>query len=68
MAICFDVETTSHFFPQSPLFNVERRTLLNILNETDSAVLDRSESFLNCVLLYGNESFKDERDKLAKIR
>ena len=53
------------------MFNIERCTLLNIINETDSAILDISESFLTRVLLYGlygNESFKVERDKLARMR
>ena len=60
MDICFDIETISHFFLQSPLFSVERWTLLNIINETDSVILHKSESFLTCVLLYDNEYFIGE--------
>ena len=56
----FDIETTGHYFLHCPLFHVERSTLLNNINEIDSTILNKSESVVICILLYGDESFKDE--------
>ena len=55
-----DIETTSHYFLHCSLFPAERSTLLNNVNEIDSTVFNKSESVVTCILLYGNESFKDE--------
>ena len=56
----FDIETTGHYFLHCPLFHVERPTLLNNINEIDSTVLNKSESVVILILVYGDESFKDE--------
>ena len=55
-----DIETTSHYFLHSPLFYAEQSTLLNNINEIDSTILNKSESVVTCILLHGDESFKDE--------
>ena len=54
-----DIETTSHYFVHCPLFHGERSTLLNNTNEIDSTIFN-SESIVTCILLYGDESFKDK--------
>ena len=56
----FAVETTSHYFLHCPLFHAERSTLLNNINEIDSTIFNKSDSVVTRILLYGNESFKDE--------
>ena len=55
-----DIETTSHYFLHCPLFHAERSSLLNNIKEIDSAIFNRSDSVVTRILLYGNESFKDE--------
>ena len=55
-----DVETTSHYFLHCPLFHAEQSTLLNNITETDSTIFNKSESVMTHILLYGDESFKDE--------
>ena len=55
-----DIETTSHYFLHCPLFHAERSTLLNNINENDSTIFNKSDSVVTCILLYGNESFKDK--------
>ena len=62
-ALCccgLDIETTSHYFLHCLLFHAERSTLLNNINEIDSAILNKSESVVIRILLYGDESFKDK--------
>ena len=54
-----DIETTSHYFLGCPLFHAELSTLLNNINEIDSTILNKSESVVARILLYGDESFKD---------
>ena len=55
-----DIETTSHYFLHCPLFHAEQSTLLNNITETDSTIFNKSESVVTHILLYGDESFKDE--------
>ena len=55
-----DTETTSHYFLHSLLFHAERCTLLNNINEIDSVIFNKSDSVVTRIMLYGNESFKDE--------
>ena len=54
------IETTSHYFLHCSIFHAGRTTLLNNINEIDSTVLNKSESVVTCILLYGDKSFKDE--------
>ena len=44
----------------SPLFHAERSTLLNNITEIDSTTFYKCESVVTRILLYDNESFKDE--------
>ena len=55
-----DIETTTHYFFHCLLLHADRSTLLNNIKETDSTILNKSESVVTCTLLYGNETFKDE--------
>ena len=55
-----DIETTSHYFLHCPLFHAERSFLLNNINEIDSTIFNKSDSVVTRILLYGNQSFKDE--------
>ena len=55
-----DIETTSYYFLHCPLFHAERSTRLNNINEIDSIIFNKSESVMTRILLYGDESFKDE--------
>ena len=55
-----NVKTTSHYFLHYSLFHDERSTLLNNINEIDSGIFNKSESVVTRILLYGDESFKDE--------
>ena len=55
-----DIETTSYYFLDRPLCHAERSTLLNNVNEIDSAIFNKSNSAVTHFLLYGNESFVDE--------
>ena len=55
-----DIETTSHCVLQCPLSHAERSTLLNNINKIDSTIFNKSDSVVIRMLLYGNESFKDE--------
>ena len=51
---------TSHYFLHCPLFHTEHSTPLNNINEIDSTMLNKNESVVTRILLYGDESFKDE--------
>ena len=55
-----DIETTSHYFLHCLLFHAERSSLLNNIDEIDSTIFNKSDSVVTRILLYGNESFKDE--------
>ena len=55
-----DIETTSHYFLNCSLFYTEQSTLLSNINEIDSTILNKSDLVVTRILLYGNESFKDE--------
>ena len=55
-----NIETTSYYFLHCPLFHAEWSTLLNNINEIDGTVFNKSESVVTRILLYGDESFKDE--------
>ena len=55
-----DVETTSHDFLHCPWFHAEQSTLLNNINEIYSTILNKSESVVTGILLYGDKSSKDE--------
>ena len=57
---CLNIETTSHYFLHFHLFHAEWSTLLNNINEIDSTILNKSESFVMPIMLYSEESFKDE--------
>ena len=60
VAVTLDIETASHYFLHCLLFYAERSTLLKNINEIDSTILIKSESVITRILLYGDESFKDE--------
>ena len=55
-----DIKTTSHYFLHCPLFHAEWSSLLNNINEIDSTIFNKSDSVVTRILLYGNDSFKDE--------
>ena len=55
-----DIENTFHYFLHCPLFYAERSSLLNNINEIDSTIINKSDSVVTRILLYGNESFKDD--------
>ena len=55
-----DIETTPHYFLHCPLFHVERSTLLDKIKEIDNTILNKTESVVARVLLYGDQLFKDE--------
>ena len=55
------VESTSHFLLHCPVFNVERYTLLNTLNNIDCKLLELTKSSLSQTLLYGNTLFDKEK-------
>ena len=59
-----DIETTSYYFLHSPLFQAKRSTLLNNINEIDSTIFNKNDSFVTRILLYDDESFKDELNLL----
>ena len=56
----FDIEITYHYFLHCPLFHAERSTLLSNIDEIDSTIFSKSDSVVTRILLYGDESFKDE--------
>ena len=57
-----DIESTSHFLFHCPRFNYERYTLLSILNNIDSTLLELTKSSLSQTLLYGNTLFDKEKN------
>ena len=48
------------YFEILEIFHAERSTFLNNINEIDSTIFNKSDSVVTRILLYGNESFKDE--------
>ena len=48
------------FFPHCSLFHAEQSTLLNNINEIISTILNKSESLVTHILLYGTKSIKDK--------
>ena len=55
-----DIESASHYFLHCPLFHAKRSTLLNNINQFDSTIFNKSELLVTRILLYGNETFKDD--------
>ena len=55
-----DIETTFHYFLHCPLFHAERSTLLKNISEINSTIFNKNESVVTRILVYGDESFKDE--------
>ena len=53
-------EVSSHYFLHCRLFHAGRSTLLNNLKETDITILNKGESVMTHIQLYGEESFKDK--------
>ena len=58
-----DPETTSHFLLRCHLFQVERTTLLNDINEIDERNISGNTSILDQILLCGNENYNDDTNK-----
>ena len=52
-----DIESTSHFFLHSPLFDDKRITRLSTLNKIDCKLMEANESSLIETLLFGNSLF-----------
>ena len=49
---CYDLATksASHYLLHCPLFHTEWSTLLNNIKEINSTILNKSESFVTCIL------------------
>ena len=56
-------ETTSYFLPRCHLFQVERTTLLNDIQEIDERIKSDNKSILDQILLYGNENYNHDIQK-----
>ena len=56
-----DIECTSHFLFNSPIFNNERCTPLSTLNRIDWKLLELANSSSSQTLLYGNTLFDTEK-------
>ena len=56
-------ETTSYFLPRCHLFQVERTTLLNDIQEIDERIKSDNKSILDQILLYGNENYNHDTQK-----
>ena len=59
-----DIGATSHDFLHCLLIHAEQSTFLNNINEIDSTILYKSESFVTPILLHSDKSFKDEVNSL----
>ena len=53
-----DIESTTHYPIHCPLFVNERRTFFNTLSSLDCTLSDNTDSSLTQTLLFGNTSFK----------
>ena len=58
-----DVESTSHFLLHCPFFNKERSTLLRNLKDINEKLLDKSDSTLTNILLFGDASMDNNTNK-----
>ena len=52
-----EVESCTHFLLHCSNFSNERQALLNSIKKVDSTILQRSDSDITRILLFGNESF-----------
>ena len=59
-----DIESTSHFFLHSPLFDDKRNTLLSTLSRIDCKLIETNESSLTETLLFGNSLFDSKNISL----
>ena len=65
-----DVETTAHYLLHCPNYLHERKTLLDNSKSVLPNILEKSESFINNVLLFGDTSLDDSSNTIilnAKI-
>ena len=54
------IESTYHFLLHCPIFHDKSHTLLSTLNNIDSKLLERNDSYLTQTLLFGSTSFDSE--------
>ena len=57
-----DIESTTHYLLHCPLFVNERSTFFSTLSSLDCTLLDNTDSSLTQTLLFGNTSFKSNKN------
>ena len=57
-----DIESTTHYLLHCPLFANERSTFFSTLSSLDCTPLDNTDSSLTKTLLFGNSSFKSNKN------
>ena len=62
-----DIESTTHFLLHSPLFVNERNTFFSTLSILDCNLLDNTDSSLTQTWLFGNASFKSNKNLKISI-
>ena len=60
-----DIESTSHYLLHCSEYSNERMTLLNKIRQIDSNILDKRNSEITRILLFGDPSFNDEINTLV---
>ena len=58
---CGTVETTVHYFLHCPNFSNKRLIFFKKLRSIDANILSKDDFSISKVLLYGNQSFNDEK-------
>ena len=57
-----DIESTTHYLLHCPLFVNERSTFFSTLSSVDCSLLNNTDSTLTQTLLFGNTSFKSNKN------
>ena len=57
-----DIESKTHYLLDCPLFVNEKSTLFSTLSSLDCTLLDNTDSSLTQTLLFGNTSFKSNKN------
>ena len=60
-------ETTSYYLLRCHLFQTERRTLLNDIKEIDENIVTDHKNDLDQILLYGNERYRYDTNRMILL-
>ena len=67
VACNLEPETTFHYLLRCQLFQTERRTLFNYIKEIDDNIITDHKNYLDQILLYGNERYRYDTNRMILL-